>query len=249
MDARRLALDPSHDEPLATRHGLETFGDLYSDYTITCNGYTAKVHRVVLHIQSKFFATAFRSGFREGQPSSAAMELPEDDPVAVEAMIQFFYNGRYTVPSPTSRPAFDIKIFVMADKYEAGGLEAAAWKNFQGLCDPTWRRFSNEDLVAVVHAIAESDGVRRSSEMKEIALRAMEERLPGLLQAPAFKWLLQELPEWYLALLKKLSDTAAGFEPARGLAPIHPLALAANIGAARGMMARDNGGRAHERGR
>ncbi|KAK4545968.1 hypothetical protein LTR36_002532 [Oleoguttula mirabilis] len=208
LDAALVRVAEHRHRSSSVRHGLQNIGDLYSDYTITCQSFTAKVHRIVLHTQSVFFATAFSGGFREGQPSSTAMNLPEDDPAAVEAMIEYFYNGKYTIPTCASKSGFHVKILVIADKYEAGALEDKARKLFHEACEWIWSGTNPGEIVGMVRAMAESEGVPRLEELKEVAVRAMERLLPHLLLPPMFQRLLQELPEWNLALLKRLSETA-----------------------------------------
>jgi BTB/POZ domain len=60
---------------------------------VTCGPDRYKVHKVVLCGQSDFFKKACNGGFREA--SSGVIEMKEDDPAAVKAMLQFFYTFDY----------------------------------------------------------------------------------------------------------------------------------------------------------
>lgn len=67
------------------------------DLTIYCRGKTYPVHRAILRARSQFFDGACRNPFKESQ--AGWIDLSEDDPEAVEHMINYFYNLDY-LPTP-----------------------------------------------------------------------------------------------------------------------------------------------------
>lgn len=75
--------------------GLLDSGE-FSDYTIRCRGRNFQVHRSIISAQSRFFEAACKHTWREG--SSRVLDLPDDDPEAVGAVVQFIYHGVYTDP-------------------------------------------------------------------------------------------------------------------------------------------------------
>ncbi|TKA79406.1 hypothetical protein B0A49_03345 [Cryomyces minteri] len=70
----------------------------YSDLKIRCSdGHEIKVHRVVLSSQSPVFAAACHGPFREA--SSGVIDLDDDIPYAVHAMLHWFYHFDYNYDS------------------------------------------------------------------------------------------------------------------------------------------------------
>ncbi|KAK5165456.1 uncharacterized protein LTR77_008985 [Saxophila tyrrhenica] len=59
----------------------------FSDVTIRCGGREWPAHRIVLCNRSEYFKRALQSGFKEGLES--VIELHEDDPNAVELMLEW----------------------------------------------------------------------------------------------------------------------------------------------------------------
>ncbi|KAF1953420.1 hypothetical protein CC80DRAFT_420445, partial [Byssothecium circinans] len=67
---------------------------LYSDLQIKCGNDMYKVHRSIVCPQSDFFAGAMR--FTIGKESEDRMiDLSEDDPAAIKALVQFLYEADY----------------------------------------------------------------------------------------------------------------------------------------------------------
>lgn len=90
-----------------------------------------------------FFLAAFQGGFKEATEKKITM--PEDEPEAVSALIEFLYNGNYTYayPRTTERSningvpiadlregAFHVRVYAIAGKYICEPLVKAAAKNF-----------------------------------------------------------------------------------------------------------------------
>ncbi|PVH95408.1 hypothetical protein DM02DRAFT_537435 [Periconia macrospinosa] len=73
----------------------------YSDLTITCGSKRYPVHRALLATRSSFFDGACRNPFRESE--TGIIDLTEDDPEAVEHMVNYFYHLDYLTSKPLSR--------------------------------------------------------------------------------------------------------------------------------------------------
>ncbi|KAL2349830.1 hypothetical protein BJ546DRAFT_604519 [Cryomyces antarcticus] len=87
---------PSSTQFKTLQAGLRGFFDStqYSDLKIRCSdGREIKAHRVVLSSQSPVFAAACRGPFREA--SSGVIDLDDDVPYAVHAMLHWFYHFDY----------------------------------------------------------------------------------------------------------------------------------------------------------
>ncbi|PWY81871.1 hypothetical protein BO70DRAFT_362307 [Aspergillus heteromorphus CBS 117.55] len=87
---------------LASRASISTYQAMmkdelltgqYYDMKITCEGFTFKVHRVIVCCQSRFFAAALRNDFKEA--ITQTIELPDDDLETVERVISYLYIQDY----------------------------------------------------------------------------------------------------------------------------------------------------------
>jgi hypothetical protein len=72
----------------------------YSDLTLVCGIKRYQVHRAVVCPRSEFFEGAVRHPFRESE--TGVIDLTEDDPEAVEHMVNYFYHLDY-LSKPLSR--------------------------------------------------------------------------------------------------------------------------------------------------
>ncbi|KAI0147302.1 BTB/POZ protein [Xylariaceae sp. FL1272] len=73
---------------------LYTHGD-YSDLTILCGGREFHVHKALVCPQSAFFTAACQA-FGGGQEQ--VIDLPDDDPIAVEIVLYYLYHQEYHIP-------------------------------------------------------------------------------------------------------------------------------------------------------
>ncbi|OAA56675.1 BTB/POZ fold protein [Niveomyces insectorum RCEF 264] len=90
---------------------------LFSDLTISCPGRLYHVHRAIVCAQSRVFLTMMKSGdgtFLEAQEN--AIDLPEDDPLAVHCMISYFYSLDYQVEQQTESLHFETRPYQPHDE-------------------------------------------------------------------------------------------------------------------------------------
>ncbi|KAI9711007.1 MAG: hypothetical protein M1820_002445 [Bogoriella megaspora] len=103
---------------------------LTSDLTITCGSRTWPVQKALVCRQSSFFANACKDRFKEGQ--QRRIDLEEDDPDVVHAMLEFLYTGDYgdnfriDGHRSISWLIFNIRIFAIAQKYDIKHLQKYA---------------------------------------------------------------------------------------------------------------------------
>lgn len=71
--------------------GLYSDGQ-YSDLIVSCGGREHRVYKAIVCLRSNFFAAACR-GFTEGYEQ--VVNLPGDDPDAVEIIVYYFYYADY----------------------------------------------------------------------------------------------------------------------------------------------------------
>ncbi|KLO81753.1 uncharacterized protein LW93_6906 [Fusarium fujikuroi] len=72
----------------------------YSDLTISCGKDRYPVHKAIICPRSHFFKAACDGKFKEAQ--TGTINLPDDDPIAVRMMIEYFYHATYTPPPRTT---------------------------------------------------------------------------------------------------------------------------------------------------
>lgn len=107
-----------------------------------------QAHHSIL-TQLPFFRAALNGEFREA--SEKAITMPEDEPVAVSALIEFLYTGGYTYTyhaNATPRPltdttdipvsdlkqgSFHVSVYAVAAKYDCPTLAGAAAAKFRDI--------------------------------------------------------------------------------------------------------------------
>lgn len=91
-----------------------------------------------------FFRAALQGEFREA--SEQKIEMPEDEPQIVSALIEFLYTGGYTYaystqgetdsdapPSDLEEGSFHVGVYATAFKYDCQGLVKASLSSFIGV--------------------------------------------------------------------------------------------------------------------
>lgn len=110
-----MATSPEGLQPIAD--GLARFyaSSELSDFVINCGGQSWPVHRLILTLHSKVLAKSCNGDFLE--TSQGFVDLEEDFPACVNAMVQFLYPFNYDPDIGTYAPAFHVQVAVLADKY------------------------------------------------------------------------------------------------------------------------------------
>ncbi|QDS69514.1 hypothetical protein FKW77_007324 [Venturia effusa] len=99
-----------------TLDGLFQSGE-FSDLTITCNGVTFNVHKSVVCFQSRFSRNAVKQGaFMEGE--TGVVDMPDDDPDAVKAMLQFLYSRGYVASPELEAMPLHARTYCLARKLD-----------------------------------------------------------------------------------------------------------------------------------
>ncbi|KAI0096202.1 hypothetical protein GGR51DRAFT_553681 [Nemania sp. FL0031] len=120
----------------------------YSDLTISCGERRYRVHKALICPRSDFFAAACRGDFKENR--EGIVDLPDDDPRAVEMMVYYFYHFRYDLaetltedvdtdasPMPSAL-VLHVLIYALAEKYNIQGLKASALEEFKAAVTEQW---------------------------------------------------------------------------------------------------------------
>ncbi|KAK2765272.1 hypothetical protein FQN53_006926 [Emmonsiellopsis sp. PD_33] len=124
-------------EILSTELQKYFWSSLFSDVTIRVDKREFKVHKIVLSSQSSYFSDLFSKPSNE--TTNDVVEL-DDDPLMVRSMILFMYghryghNGFYLGGTDDTLNRYSgithVKMYTLAKKYQANGLEKAAKGNF-----------------------------------------------------------------------------------------------------------------------
>ncbi|KAI8664495.1 BTB domain-containing protein [Fusarium keratoplasticum] len=110
--------------------------DTLSDLSVTCDGQTFKVHRLILCAHSKYFSKQLNGPWKES--SEQVINIQDFDVGVVEAMLHFMYNFDYTNVNGTSSMVFEAQIYQIADKYDIDSLKEHATKRFGAALDIGW---------------------------------------------------------------------------------------------------------------
>ncbi|QDS69506.1 hypothetical protein FKW77_007015 [Venturia effusa] len=98
----------------------------YTDLVITCSGHTFTAHKGVVCMQSSFFENACKKNtFKEGE--TGVIDLPDDDPAAVKAMLEFFYLVSYRHDETSIQWTLHAKTATLGDKYCVQPLKIYAY--------------------------------------------------------------------------------------------------------------------------
>ncbi|KAL0258108.1 hypothetical protein SLS55_007280 [Diplodia seriata] len=132
----------------------------YSDMTIRdSDGSSYQVHKNVVCWQSPFFANAMKDG-RFKESFEKRIDLFEDKPAAIRAMLEYMYGGDYDEGARNSVVEIPqwlqlhVDVYVIADKYQVNqsGLAALACKRIDDLFSAHWMVMM-EDFPALMDEI------------------------------------------------------------------------------------------------
>lgn len=118
-----------------------------TDFTIICGAKEHKVHRLVLSMHSDVLSRACNGGFkvrlvpsrwylerRTNRPQEAQdsrLDLSEDGEACVTSLIDYVYLFEYKNDPSPSYAALEVKMAVMADKYNMPHLQELALEHFK----------------------------------------------------------------------------------------------------------------------
>ncbi|PGH04534.1 hypothetical protein AJ79_07060 [Helicocarpus griseus UAMH5409] len=109
-----------------------------SDAILNIREKVVRVHKVILCSHSDVFSKMFLGNWKEAKDD--VVELMEDDPQAVEALVEFMYTCDYSAVKSQlhghALMSLHIKVFEIADKYNVQplkGLVRPVFLQFEGL--------------------------------------------------------------------------------------------------------------------
>ncbi|KAJ5366189.1 BTB/POZ domain protein [Penicillium brevicompactum] len=130
------------------------FSNEHSDITISCGDYHHRVHRAIISAQSEVLAAMCNANFLEGK--TGQINLPDDDPEAINIMVQELYGQSYKNTRPNledygdDRALMNLSVYVCADKYNMHSLRMCAEEEFKAWASRSRRTESWAHVVEKV---------------------------------------------------------------------------------------------------
>ncbi|OJD32334.1 btb poz domain protein [Diplodia corticola] len=135
-----------------------------SDMTIKCGDTVHNVHRMIVCVQSSFFANAMKKEHNFEEAQTNVVDLSDDDPAVVQAAIRFMYTGHYSVTELVGQDEkidMHLSVYFFADRCGIGGLREYCTKEIKKLLETDF--FRPELFLRIVSAaynnIPENDSV------------------------------------------------------------------------------------------
>ncbi|KAE9984040.1 hypothetical protein BLS_003191 [Venturia inaequalis] len=169
-----MALEENQEQLLASISGLQN-NDEYADITITCKGTTIRAHKTIICPQSPFFRNACKKdSFKEGE--TGIIDLPEDEPLAVKALLEFLYTADYEASNDNI--LVHAQTYMIAKKYCLVALAVLALQSLE--CAAAWiSRSEVASFAAAVRWIYEN--TEESDQARKIVILAAVQSLDYLL--------------------------------------------------------------------
>jgi hypothetical protein len=165
---------------------------LYCDIIITCEGRRTPCHKYVLATASEFFKTMFNEKFVEGKPD--VIELKEDSPDAVDAVINHLYDIDYTEAvgsSERSKPQFHVGVYTTAQKYLLPELAEEALCQLSIVSEEIDNSCKIEDIFALLKLFGDHKLHHQFFEEQVVGLAS--KHLPALMKIEEFRaWMEEE---------------------------------------------------------
>ncbi|KAK3684702.1 hypothetical protein LTR37_020032 [Vermiconidia calcicola] len=190
------------------------------DYKVRCHGQDFRVHKIILHCHSSYFKGMFTGSNLE--PNANEDPNPrDDDPAVMKAMFDFFYTDTYDVPDSESPLTFHLKVFKMADYYQAPALEASQ-RLYNGCAGSRW---NVKDFVKMVRELNEVSELSKFQSLVNITMKAMKHARRRLSDAAEFQKMLSELRCWdirFMGMLFDIEETKEALWPSSSASSASP---------------------------
>ncbi|KAF9640930.1 BTB/POZ-like protein [Lasiodiplodia theobromae] len=177
----------------------------FSDMKIKCGATVHAVHRIVVCSQSPFFTNAMNQehGFKEAQTNT--VELNDDHPVTVKAMLDYMYLEKYSDlgfgDKLEERISLHIDVYAIADRLSVGGLRRHAADNLGTLM---FTEKVSPELLAGIIGNAYDKTPENDRYLRPLMVRTVSGRIEQLIQDEDFMTLMESVQGFNPALVKML---------------------------------------------
>ncbi|PWI64994.1 hypothetical protein PCL_08353 [Purpureocillium lilacinum] len=149
--------------------------------------------------------------------TKVTLHLSEDDPYAVDCMLQYFYHLSYTIPPSALEGSGDrtatiadslqlansvlvvhARVYAIAEKYEIQGLKILAGANFTSAAGQRW---NTDDFLAAAYEVFESTDDTDHG-LRDVVVSVFRSHKNQLLRKEQAENLLMDLPALTVELLK-----------------------------------------------
>ncbi|KAK7537160.1 uncharacterized protein J3D65DRAFT_677173 [Phyllosticta citribraziliensis] len=177
---------------------------LHSDLTVRdANGREWKVHKLIVTKGCDFFVRALKGGFKESRTN--VIEMPNDPPSAVKAMLDLLYSEDYAVITPTRNIRtlkFHLDVWITAVIYDMAGLQEMAYRRFVRL----WMSGGCPRFILPLLAERIYDCTMESDEWMRVFVANMSAvHLPGLLLQDDFRQVMADSSEFSADVARALA--------------------------------------------
>ncbi|RDI83877.1 hypothetical protein Vi05172_g6279 [Venturia inaequalis] len=164
----------------------------YSDMSVTCKQKVFKVHKAVVCTRSNFFRNAMKNGtFKESETGN--IDLSDDDPLAVEAVLRFVYQGSYSSLAKGNKDAMILhaRVYNLAEMYAIKSLKTMAATELEKLAETD---FKLPALPLAIKEIYENCQVDDKT-LRDIVVRVVLSNYDSLLKPSAGNFESMKLTE------------------------------------------------------
>ncbi|TVY44102.1 hypothetical protein LSUB1_G001915 [Lachnellula subtilissima] len=172
--------------------------DMYADMTINRRGTIFKLHKNIVCTQSKPLAAAFKGNFRESEDSTIVLE--DDEPEIVDVVVRFLYEQALelnaTATEIGSLLLLAVKVYVIGDKYDIGGLSELAKNEFE---EVVGRACEDPSFIPALGIIYKQTPDRT---LRDIAIKVVTAHIDKFLAKREFTDLCEDIGALALDVLK-----------------------------------------------
>ncbi|KAL3474861.1 BTB/POZ protein [Aspergillus californicus] len=162
----------------------------FSDLTIVTRDQKFEVHKLIVCGQSEFFSRLFNHNWKE--VTENVIQLKDDDPRAVEAMVHFLYGFNYDSSGSdqgrNSPMLFNVKVYQIGDKYGIPNLKAQAKEKFSVAIRTCWEM--DDFPIAIASTYSTTASADRG--LRDLLVSTSLEHINDLLKNDDFKQTLGE---------------------------------------------------------
>ncbi|PLN76859.1 BTB/POZ domain protein [Aspergillus taichungensis] len=173
----------------------------FSDLTLVTSDQKFEMHKLIVCGQSGYFSRLFKHNWKE--VTDNVIQLEEDDPRALEAMIHFMYGFSYDSSGSdrgrTSPMLFNVNVYQTGDKYDIPKLKEQAKEKFAVALKNCWEM----DDFPVAIARAYSTTVASDRGLRDLIVDTCLEHISELLENDDFKQVLRETLDFAADLVHK----------------------------------------------